>query len=148
MDINLKLSRLIIFIFACTSLVSCNKDTSWGMVFDAAGFEDSTKIFANCEFEIEVRIYQDNVQKVITSLPFNKSATSTRFNMNGLDPSKKVRIRAIVTRVDGDCPPLKVGQIYYFPSRMGWAMLTPLKGETYEAKFSSYGIKIFPGKVL
>lgn len=148
MDIRLKLSRLIIFIFACVSLVSCEKDTSWGMIFDSAGIEESTKIFADCEFEIEIRIYQDNVQKVITGLPFNKSATSTRFNMNGLDPSKKVRIRAIVTRVDGYCPPLKVGQIYYFPSSTGWARLTPLQGGTHEAKFSSFGIKIFLKKVL
>lgn len=148
MDIQLKLSRLIIFIFACTSLASCDKDTSWGMVFDSAGNKGETQIFANCEFEIEIRIYQDNVQKVITSLPFNRSATSARFNMNGLDQSKKVRIRAIVTRVEGDCPPLKVGQIYYFPSPTEWAMLTPLNGGAFEAKFTSFGIKIFPGKVL
>ncbi len=61
---------------------------------------------------------------------------------------KKVTIRAIVTRFDGYCPPLKVGQIYYFPDRLGWAMLTPLKGGTYEAKFHSFGIKIFPERVL
>ena len=118
MDIKLNLSGLIIFIFACTSLASCDNDPiSWGMIFDNAGINEETQIFADCEFEIEIRIYQDNVQKVITSLPFNKSATSTRFNMNGLDPSKKVRIRAIVMRVNGYCPPLKVGQIYYFPVR-------------------------------
>lgn len=147
MNIKSITSYFIVIFFICTSLASC-KDTSWGMIFDTRGIEENTKIFSDCEFEIEVRIYQDNVQKVITSLPLNKSASSARFNMNGLDPSKKVRIRAIVTRVVGSCPPLAVGQIYYFPSRTGWSELTPLNGGTFEAKFPSFGIKIFPGKIL
>jgi len=148
MGIKLFALRLIIILFACTSLASCNSDTSWGMMFNSKGIEENTKILPNCELEIEIRIYQDNVQKIITSLPFNKSASSTRFNMNGLDPSGKVRVRAIVTRADGNCPPLAKGQIYYFPSRTEWAELTQLNGGTYEAKFSPFGIKLFPGRLL
>lgn len=131
---------LIIGVAAGSSCSRSSPQPRWDVVFGTWGVEAPVRLHADCRFTMEIRVYQDNVEKLRTDFAFPPPAAS--IEAPDVDLARPIRMRAFFKSVEG-CPPLEPGQIHYFPSADGWAVAEPL-GRGGRITFDHFSIWMNP----